>query len=421
MPELETSYRIEPARLEDVPETILDVLAELAAETAKLGDALHPRTAASLRALVRIMNTYYSNLIEGHNTLPKDIEWALQFSTSHDKELPATTPAEIEGAIAGDFGSDLSQRSLLEEAVAHVRVQTEVDRMHAEGQLPEPASLDFIRWLHREFYRGASEEVLRIRGADRTFMMEPGAWRSLPEHDVSVGRHQPPASGHVADLMVYFAERYRFDRLGTSGRMLAIPAAHHRLNYIHPFPDGNGRVSRLMSHAMAHAAGIGAHGLWSISRGLARGLEDRRGEYKRMMDEADQPRRGDLDGRGNLSQRALCDFCLWFLRVCLDQVRFMSGLYNLETLSRRLRRYVERSDSLKIETARLLEEALIRGEFERGEASRITGLPERTARRVLNDVVALGLLASDTPKGPVSLRFPVATQDVLFPRLFVES
>ena len=85
---------------------------------------------------------------------------------------------------------------------------------------------------------------------------------------------------------------------------MAIPAAHHRMNYIHPFPDGNGRVSRLMSHAMAHAAGIGAHGLWSVSRGLARGLKSRK-EYPQHMDHADMPRQGDLDGRGNLSQRAL--------------------------------------------------------------------------------------------------------------------
>lgn len=97
--------------------------------------------------------------------------------------------------------------------------------------------------------------------------------------------------------MDYFARRYRFEKLGKAGRTLAIPAAHHRFNYIHPFPDGNGRVSRLMSHAMAHEAGIAAHGLWSISRGLARGLESRK-DYKRMMDHADMPRQGDLDGRG---------------------------------------------------------------------------------------------------------------------------
>jgi Fic family protein len=344
------------------------------------------------------MNTYYSNLIEGNNTRPKDIERAL----------------------AGDLDSDEGRRNLQTEAAAHVRVQAEVDQMAAGKRLPEPASPDFILWLHREFYKGASDEMLRIRGTSREFLMEPGLWRSRPEHDVAVGRHQPPSSESVAPLMAYFAERYRFDRLGKAARILAIPAAHHRFNFIHPFSDGNGRVSRLMSHAMAQQAGIGAHGLWSISRGLARGLESR-GDYKRMMDYADTPRQGDLDGRGNLSQAALVAFVLWFLRVCLDQVTFMASLFELETLAKRFKTYVERSDVLKPEAARLLEEALIRGEFERGEVPRITGLPERTARRVFNDVLTAGLLASETPKGPVSLRFPVATQDTLFPRLFAES
>jgi Fic family protein len=175
-----------------------------------------------------------------------------------------------------------------------------------------------------------------------------------------------------------------------------------------------------MSHAMAHAAGVGAHGLWSVSRGLARGL-DSRGEYKKMMDLADTPRQGDLDGRGNLSQRALIEFVLWFLRVCVDQITFMSELFDLDALAARFRTYVERSNTLKPEAVRLLEEALIRGQFERGEITRITGLPERTARRVFNDVVAAKLLASDTPKGPVSLRFPSEAQDILFPRLFPQT
>lgn len=393
----ETVQRIEPARLEDVAEPISDALAELSASSAVLGAKLHPRTAANLADLVRITNTYYSNLIEGHNTRPRDIERAL----------------------AGEFDKDQERRNLQVEAAAHVRLQGEIDRLAAEGQLPEPASLDFLRWLHAEFYRDADEAMLRIRGPDREFLMVPGRWRSQPEHDVTVGRHQPPSSDRVEAFMEHFASRYRFQRTGKAARILAIPAAHHRFNYIHPFPDGNGRVSRLMSHAMAHEAGIAAHGLWSISRGLARGLESR-GDYKRMMDHADMPRQGDRDGRGNLSMRALADFTLWFLRVCIDQVSFMSSLFDLNQLARRLQRFVQRYD-LKPEAFRLLEEALLRGEFDRGEASRIAGLPERTARRVFTEVLELGLLASDTPKGPVSLRFPVDTLDELFPKLFPET
>jgi Fic family protein len=394
----QTPQRIEPARLEEASEAVADVIADLSAASTKLGAGLNPRTATSLADLVRLMNTYYSNLIEGHNTRPNDIARALE----------------------GHFDRDEGRRNLQLEAAAHVRVQTEIDRLAAIGQLPEPASVEFIKWLHLEFYRDAPEELLRIRNENAELVMEPGAWRSKPEHDVAVGRHVPPSSNRVDDFMHYFEQRYAFKPLRMAGRIMAIAAAHHRFNYIHPFPDGNGRVSRLMSHAMAQLAGIGAHGLWSVSRGLARGLKAP-SEYKRMMDLADTPRQGDLDGRGNLSLKALNEFALWFLQVCLDQVKFMDSLFELDSLGPRLNTFVERSGTLKPEAKRLLEEALVRGQFERGDIVRITGLPDRSARRVLSDVIAEGLLGSETPKGPVSLRFPPDALDVLFPRLFPET
>src|SRR3954462_7910817 len=93
----ETVQRIEPARLDNPPEQLADVVAELAAASATLGRALHPRTAANLADLVRIMNTYYSNLIEGHDTRPRDIERAL----------------------AGKFDQDKERRGLQVEAAAH--------------------------------------------------------------------------------------------------------------------------------------------------------------------------------------------------------------------------------------------------------------------------------------------------------------
>jgi Fic family protein len=389
------SHRIEPTRPEPLSEAISDIVAEVSAASATLGRALHPKTAANLASLVRVMNAYYSNLIEGHSTQPKDIERAL----------------------AGQWDEDRTRRNLQIEAAMHVRVQAQIDDLAARQDLPEPASMSFVQWLHREFYDSTPEALRTVSGAGREFLMTPGAWRSTPAHDVIVGRHAPPSSEAVPDFMRYFSERYAFASLGKSSRIVAMAAAHHRFNYIHPFPDGNGRVSRLMSHAMAHQAGIGAHGLWSISRGLARGLESR-AEYKLRMDDADSPRRGDLDGRGNLSLQALNDFVLWFLRVALDQIQFMSGLFELDSLSQRLHQYVEMDDALDPVAGHLLDEALIRGEFERGDISRITQMPERSARRVLTALLARGMLASDTPKGPVSLRFPADALDVLFPRLF---
>ncbi|MCQ8129410.1 hypothetical protein [Methylomonas rivi] len=73
----ETPYRIEPCLLENPPLDAVDLVAELASLTEQLGARLHPDAAASLADMVRIMNCYYSNLIEGHNTLPRDIECCL--------------------------------------------------------------------------------------------------------------------------------------------------------------------------------------------------------------------------------------------------------------------------------------------------------------------------------------------------------
>lgn len=394
---METPSRIEPCLLDQTTPEILDLVAELARLSGSLGNRLHPRSAANLADLVRVMNCYYSNLIEGHNTTPREIERAM------DNELDQAP----------------ERRNLQLEARAHIRLQREIDQLFAAGDLPPPTSIDFIRWLHREFYIEATEEMMTIRGNNRTLIMVPGQFRQNADEDVDVGRHIPPSSERVADFMNHFASQYRMDRLGEGSRIIAIPAAHHRFNYIHPFLDGNGRVSRLMSHAMALHAGVGAYGLWSISRGLARGLESR-GDYKRMMDHADMPRQGDLDGRGELSRRALTDFTVWFLKICVDQVRFMNGLFELETLLARLKIYVEKRN-LKAEALPMLEQALIRGELPRGDASRITGLKERAARDLLASLIDDGILKSDTPKGAVSLRFPLHSVEILFPSLFPET
>jgi Fic family protein len=394
----ETPARIEPCLLEDYPRELVDVIADLVAAASQLGVRLHPSSAASLAELVRVMNCYYSNLIEGHNTRPRDIERAL----------------------ADDLDRNDKRRDLQLEARAHIRVQREIDALHAAGSYGEPAATDRIRWLHREFYADAPERLLTIRHADGDYQMVPGQLRSLPRHEVMVGRHLPPSSVCVAEFMMYFERRYTFEKIGRSARIVAMAAAHHRLNYIHPFVDGNGRVSRLMSHAMALQAGIGAHGLWSISRGLARGLRDA-GEYKQMMDEADSPRRGDLDGRGNLSLEALTSFITWFCKVALDQVTFMSGLFDLNQLEGRITRYVREVLGMAEEAALLPLEVLRRGEMPRGDAARVTGRSERSARSLLGALVEVGLLTSQTAKGPVQLHFSVGSADTLFPQLFVGS
>jgi Fic family protein len=124
---IETPYRIEPCLLENIPIGMTDLIANLTTSSERLANRLHPRTATSLAELVRIMNCYYSNLIEGHHTKPRDIERALE-----------------DDLVTGEL-----RRNYQIEARAHVRLQRSIDRLYAEGHLPEPASVEFLHWLHK--------------------------------------------------------------------------------------------------------------------------------------------------------------------------------------------------------------------------------------------------------------------------------
>jgi Fic family protein len=202
-------------------------------------------------------------------------------------------------------------------------------------------------------------------------------------------------------------------------KVVATAAAHQRLAWIRPFLDGNGRVTRLFTDAYLIKARIDGHGLWTVSRGFARNRE----AYLAALARADEHRRGALDGHGNPPTQGQLDFCTFFLQTALEQIGFMSGLLELDGLQRRMAGYIDRQMSfgeLPPESTCLLREALLRGEFPRGEATRITGRPERTARRILRDLLDNHLLTADSEKGPVRLAFPAKVAGYYFPRLYPE-
>jgi Fic family protein len=393
----ENPSRIEPCSIEGLPTALGNVVADVISQGSALGNRVHPQSASGLSRLVALMNCYYSNLIEGHHTRPRDIERALD----------------------NEFDADPKRRDLQIEARSHITVQREIEIALAEGRLSDPTAPEFLREIHKKFYQDVPPSFLQLKRSDGFELgMIPGEFRSKSEHDIVVGRHHPPSSLVVADFVDYFHQRFRSSSMGTAEKVIAIAVAHHRFNFIHPFLDGNGRVSRLMSHAMALKAGIGAHGLWSISRGLARGLEDR-SDYMRMMNRADAPRENDTDGRGNLSTRALIEFVTWFLQVALDQIRFMQKIFDLDALSLRLEEYVGRDLRIKSDSAgRVVAEIFRRGTISRGEATRLLGPSERAGRTLLRQLLDGGILKSDTPKGEVYLHFSSPSAATLFPQLF---
>lgn len=371
-----------------------ELVIEVIRKSSALSSTLHPLTRQGVVELVRSMNSYYSNQIEGHHT----------------------HPADIEKALAKDYSQEPAKRAMQMESASHIEVQRLIEHRLKEEPRINICSTEFLCWVHKEFYDRLPEEFLFVDSKDGKKEIIPG---ELRKDEVTVGRHLAPASSSLPSFLERFNEVYGNTRLGQIEQIVAAAASHHRLAWIHPFLDGNGRVTRLFSHAYLIKTRIDGHGLWTISRGLARN----RDAYIAALAGADEHRQGDLDGRGNLSNKGLLNFCGFFLEIALDQVEFMSSLLELDAMKRRISGYVERQvrlGELQEESIYLLSEVFLNGEIQRGEASRITGKPERTARRILKDLLEKSLLISDSEKGPVRLAFPVKIAAYYFPRLYPE-
>jgi Fic family protein len=385
---------MEPMLPSDGSKASEDLAFDLIANANALAGQLHPIVTESVGDLVRSMNCYYSNLIEGHDTHPRDIDRALH----------------------KDYSAEPKQRALQLEAVAHIEVQRAIDK--GDDLVDFPASSAYAVWLHQEFCRRLPDELLWVEDPEqsRKIRLIPGALR---EGEVVVGRHLPPPAEALPAFLQRFERAYSPENLSKVRQVIAAAAAHHRFLWIHPFYDGNGRVARLMSHALLRRLGVG-NSLWSVARGLARNV----GDYKSLLMAADAPRRGDLDGRGNLSQSALDDFSRFFLRVSNDQVTYMSSILQPSELLRRMEIYVEdetRAGRLLKGSFPLLREALLAGEFERGQAPSLTGYKQRMARSVVSKLLEVGLLTSPTHVARVRLGFPIAVVERWFPALYPAS
>jgi len=234
--------------------------------------------------------------------------------------------------------------------------------------------------------------------------------------DVRIGRHIPISPGAVPRFLGRFDAVY--GGLGRSETILAAAAAHHRLLWVHPFLDGNGRVARLMSHAVLRDV-LDTGGIWSVARGLARSDNG----YKSHLAACDAPRRDDLDGRGALSEEALAAFTRFFLDTCLDQVRFMENLVQPNRLRDRILLWVEeevRADSLPAKAGQVLEAVLFRGELPRGDVAALLDMSDRQARRVVSALLKRGVLVSASARAPLFLTFPAALAPRWMPGLFPE-
>jgi len=372
-----------------------ELSAELLRKIGRLSGQVHsPVVRGKLAVLLRWMNCYYSNLIEGHKTEPRAIEQAMR----------------------ADYSEDPVKRNNQKLSHAHIEVEALLVEL-LENKAVVIYEPEFIRWIHHEFYQRLPEAMRVVQTPNgATYRIVPGDYRDFM---VDVGRHTPPHFEKLPAFMSRFCSFYGGNDIHATDRLIAIAAAHHRLGWIHPFGDGNGRVMRLFAQAMLLRHDLAGEGLWSLSRGLAR----YRQRYYASLAGADQPRLGDIDGRGNLTDRGLADFCVFFLETMIDQVDFMSERLDLPGLRMRIERFF-RFEMMHLGKdaeflMRVIRALVDEGEFPRAHVQAVTGRKETFCRRIIRLGIEQELIESPGPKGVLRITFPAKVLDAYFPKLYL--
>jgi Fic family protein len=372
---------------------LLEMAHDLQREADRLGALCQLDALQDLRVMLRAMNSYYSNKIEGQHTLPLEIEQALRNDYSKDE--------------------DRARRQRL--AVGHMATEKQLSEQWSAWTLEQVWSPRMVRDIHQDLFARLPETDRLLPEGD---VLEPGVLR---DRDVSVGIHAAPSRQAIAAMLQRWGEFYLGVRRGEM-QIVAAAASHHRLAWIHPFRDGNGRVARLHTHLVFGKLGL-TNGLWSPLRGFARTHDT----YYARLAAADEPRAGDLDGRGNLSEQALIAWIAYVLELCLDQVRFMAGLLDLGRMKDRIAAclsFEERvvKQGVRAESLRALHYLFAtQSELERSEFKALLGLGDRLATAQVAALLKRGLLATDSPYGRLRFGVPQHALRFYFPNLWPEA
>ncbi len=395
-----TEISFEPA----IPSKRLGELKDMAQEVVIASSTLEGRiawqVAAALGDRLRFLNSYHSNLIEGHKTSILDIEAALQ----------------------KDYSLDEQKRYDQELCAAHVQTERSLMAEVMAAPLENICGLNFVSRIHRNFYEHlpAKHRFVHGRGGFTRHSVMPGRIRD-GQVSLDEGRtpHGPDADT-LASKFEEFSRIYHQANFHGDERLIAIAASHHRLVWLHPFRDGNGRVSRLFSGLYLAHIGINRSNLWSLSRGFSRDKQ----WYMTNLKSADAP----TEDQKHFDQDFFADYCLYFLEVCLDQIRFMDKILGLNRIDARIEGYIKDRDKtrgaispLDQRAGKLLKALFLQGEVPRGEARSIMGMGHQTdrhARRIVSQLVNEGLACSTSHRAPLTIGFPTKVLRYYFPDIF---
>jgi len=373
-----------------------DMAQEIIAASAGLESKVARETAIVLGDELRLINSYYSNLIEGHKTTIPDINMALK----------------------NKFSQDLEKKYAQELCAAHVETEKRFMEFVNAPQELNICSRQFLSEIHAAFYANLPEKHL-FTHTPKGFSKEPVNPGQIRDVNVSVDDRSLHGPHHqdLPALLRAFAQSYVPDQFHGDERLIAMAASHHRLTWLHPFRDGNGRVVRLFSGLYLARIGVNKSNLWSLSRGLSRNKK----QYMFELWATDSP--DEQNDVHYFDDDLLADFCEFFFETCLDQIRFMEDLLRLDQIESRIDWYVETRGKhdkkpLRIESAKVLRAVFMRGAIPRGMAVEILNMSERNARRIVSALIENGLLQSQSHRAPLTIGLPIGVLPYYFPDLY---
>ncbi len=384
----------------NIDKELLALAEEVCIKSAALGANHNKVILKSIKELLRKTNSYYSNQIESEGTHPLDIEKAMR----------------------QEFFKDDKRKKLQLLSLAYIDTQKELELLALQEK--NIFTKEFLLGIHNRFYtKEGMDNFLEVHSDDKIINMLAGEFRM---DDVYVGKHIAPKYNELESIFNEFENQYKsiYTTSTKAMKLLYLLSSHHRLTWIHPFLDGNGRVSRLFLDTLFLNIDINGYGLWNISRGLARSNE----EYKKNLAFGDMPLQCATDGRGPLSLRGLKYYLRFMLETALDQIEFMHKNLQLNSLAHRIEKFaiLVNNKMLDIEplpqySSMLLKELLIKGELNRGEVKNIINKSDRTATTLIKTLIQREYIESDTPKSAIRLKFNSMFASYVMPNLIPNS
>ncbi len=381
-----------PGELQDA---VVDLFLLDAALNANIPEALRE----PMTYLLRYVNSFYSNRIEGNPTHPAEILHA-------QEEGPEKDPTDD-----------------LLEIKQHVEVLTLLSNLDVGREVV--CTPIFLKKIHKSFYEGLPKKKLDIKYPQTGELIQvvPGEFR---HRNVKVGKHIPPEHEEIPRLLSWFENIFNPKKNHGTGKIFSAAAAHHRFMWIHPFLDGNGRVGRLFTDSYMRHSALGGYGLWSMSRGFGRDTE----AYYEALGWADTERQGRNDGRGILSNKGLLKYSEYFIQTALDQVKYFSALLEPKKLNERIDVYFEMrsrgallsadGDTLpiiRIEARDIYRKLLYSGSQQRTAIQKMLNISESAVRTIINQMEKAGLVIAP-PRKPISIALSPSSIEFLFPHLW---